>query len=164
RDPYEIGIINHDGQWDHLAFSPYLQDLTGTYALSQLLERAADINIKLTKAQIDQSRENVDSWIVSEIGGSIDTAFDVLNLDREITILDAWATSSDAENFRDVFTDFNEANATGEKLITGYVVSGGSDIRNYCEENFGDFCKSKERIYEILCEKNLLRFVTDLTV
>lgn len=84
--------------------------------------------------------------------------------DNEIIILDAWAVR-DSQGYSDVFTDKNDAlNENPESsLVSGYVISGGADIRSRIEELFEDFYENKDDINAILVEENLIDLVNDLS-
>ena len=166
RNRNELGIIN--GQhWESITFSPTLEHLTGAFVRSQILEYCNNLHIELTEDQIGLARKGVEYAVTSMIGDIVDSALDNLGIDREIVILDAWATPDQDAGFGDVYTDLADAiansNLPEEALIKGYTVSGGADIQGLTEELFKDFYEDKSVILDIIRENFLEKFVNDLS-
>jgi hypothetical protein len=164
RNPHEIGTIVN-GQWSPIAFSPALKDLAGAYVRSQILEYCQDFMIELTEEQLQEACKGVGYAISEMIGDCIDTALDILDLDREIVVLDAWATPAKDMEYGDVYTSLIDAiansNLPEEALLKGYTVSGGKGIRSLVEELFKDFHYTKEEIMAIIVENGLTKYVND---
>jgi hypothetical protein len=165
RSPFELGVIN--GRfWSPITFSPILENLTGAYVRSQIQEYCENLSITLSEEQMREAAEAVGYAVTDMIGDCIDTALDVLELDREIVILQAWAVRDEEKGFGDIFTDRNDAVANGysdSDLIKGFTIGGGAAIRALTEELFRDFYENKDEINDILTENGLVKFVNDLS-
>ncbi|QHW35804.1 hypothetical protein GZH47_33470 (plasmid) [Paenibacillus rhizovicinus] len=162
RDHNEFGII--DGRhWRPLSFSPALQDLTGTFVRSQILEYCSERSIKLTEEQIVSTVEIVQYWLTDAISNSIDNAIDNLELDRELVILNAWGGKNEGGDLELLTTDVSEIpNGTCElEIVKGFIVSGGADIRDWVEDNLKEFYEDKDELNAALVEHNLTHLVND---
>lgn len=164
RDRNELGVIN-GREWERITFSPVVGSLTGAFVRSQILEYCENQQIGLTDEQIREAQKGVEYAVTEMIGDSIDTALDMLELDREIVIHRAWATREPGMEYGDIYTDFEEATKlhSVSGLIEGFTVSAGKDFQALVEDLFNDFYEDKDELTAVVVENGLTKYINDLS-